>query len=703
MSEKYYAVALRKRINSDRFFEHDDYIFEEVKIETHGRYWIADPFLFEKDGKVYLFYEAFDLISHHGYIAYSLLLDQGTFSEPRIIIKGGHKSFPYIFENKNGIYIMPESCVDYNIKLYKAVYFPDVWKEERILVSDIFSVDTIFLHDKEKLFLLTSEQYQYPRPGKVVSCWVKNRLMEIPNDLKTDPETVRGEVVSEGEEGIRNAGAVFDWKSKTIRPGQDCKNGVYGKGLKFFEVSYIESYMEKLIYEVDCTEMQTHVKFCNEQRILVGTHTYNSSPHYEIIDFSYLDELAPAVALMRVGIKSLRVMYHRYQKMRELIFKVINKVGRIIRSQSSEIYEAIVDEAAPWVFVSYIADSFYHRNDQSYLNRHQNKREVLVISDVFNKLGYNAYFMLYNSNKKLPDREFRLIFGHEPNIQRANEKYKNAKMIYYGVSTYFDFRNKKIKEMTNAFNERFDCQIPERRLVKPHTAIQNSDAVLLIGSKNTIMTYPEEFRGKVTKIHQSTQSCKYLKNVDVSRSKEFFYLASSGNILKGAQAVVEFFSAHPEYELHWIGPIEKDVQNALSCQLTENIHIYGYQKLDSNIVLGLAERCDFMIYPSGVEGGVPGSLLNAMKSGLIPLVTLWAAFDGIEEYGYVMDDANVKSVEKAVIWAMSLTNLEIAARKKACQKFVLENYNLERFAKEFENFMMKEIGMVESEEQNAQN
>ncbi len=686
MYEKMYTVALRKRVDGDRFYHHQDFVFYEAKINTKGRYWIADPFLFEKDNVVYLFYEAYDLIVQRGYIGYSVVNDDGSCSEPHIIIRGGHKSFPYIFENEQGIFIMPESCEDDNIRLFKAKNFPNEWVEYKVLVPDIFGVDSILLKDDTHHYILTSEQYRYPEKNKVMSCWVKNRLFEINDEPTKNFDIVSSKVVAEGEEGTRNAGAFYYDGSILMRPGQNCKNGLYGKGLKFFKVTEIAPYKEEIIYDIDCDEMQKHVVFVNKEKALLGTHTYNASKHYEVIDLSYYNKLVQGTLLLRNIRNVLKFIYRFGKKSIWFSKKVSNKFLRFIHYNDDECYESVVNQESPWIFISYIADPFYHQNDRTYLDKHQNKREALAMAKVFNHLGYNAYFMLHTSNKPIPKKKFKLLFGHEPNIERAKEKYPDANMVFYGVSTYFDYRNNKIKEMTLAFNEVFNAHAIERRLVAPHHAIENAQQILLIGSDRTIETYPEKYREKITKIHQSTQNCRYLKYVDVVGSKDIFYLASSGNILKGLQAVIQFFTKHQEYTLHWVGPVESDVKKAIEDEITPNIVMYGFQDINSNTVLGIMERCDFMIYPSGVEG-VPGSVLNAMKSGLIPLVTPWASFDGIEEYGFVMQDANEAGVESAINWAMNLPLEEIGRRKKACQKFVLENYNLEIFAKEFEDFM----------------
>lgn len=681
-----YSIAIRKRVNDDRFYYHDDFCFKELKINTKGQYWLADPFLFEKDGLTYLFYEAYDLIEQIGCIGYSIIHEDGTASEPKIVIrKKYHLSFPFIFEKDDQIYIMPESCGEKNIRLFKAVSFPEKWEEDNIIVSNIFACDTILIKKDCQNYLLTSHQYLNPPKEKVISCWVRNRLFKIDDTyLKLFEEN--GSVVAEGEEGIRNAGAVFIDEGKLIRPGQNCKEGKYGKGLKFFEIKSIEPYIENLLYEIDADEMRKHLMFDSDSFQLLGTHTYNSSDNYEVIDFSYYKDLKIKTQIARTCIKGLKKGHRGKKKIIALLHKIQKRTHRIVKKNDEDVYELMIGQNAPWVFVSYIADPFYHRGDSKYLDLHQNKREALAMGKVFNALGYNVCFMLYSSDKQIPEHNYKLLFGHEPNVQRAKEKYPKSIMVYYGVSTFYDYRNRKIKTMTESFNKTFHANVPERRLVAPHEAIENADSVLLIGSKNTILTYPEDYREKITKIHQSTQTCNYLRYVEVRGSKEFFYLAGSGNILKGIQPILEFFSKHQEYTLHWIGPVENDVKSAIKSFITPNIIPYGFQDVGSDLVLGLAERCDFLVYPSGVEG-VPGSVLNAMKNGLIPLVTPWSSFDGIENYGFVMNDTNEEDIEEAINWAMSLTKEEIDRRKKACQKFVLKNYNLDRFEREFENYM----------------
>ena len=202
--EKMYRVAIRSKESPDDFFwKHKDYQFIECPIDSKGKYWFADPFLFEKDGITYIFYEALDLVTKLGKIGYSIYNEDGTCSDPKIVIdEKFHMSFPNIFEYNGEIYIMPETCGDWRVRLYKAVKFPDAWEPADILLPDAYACDSIILEEDGKRWLLANEMYHHPPVDSFGSCWVKNVLYEI-NGLTVADGGVK---VAEGDFGIRNAG-----------------------------------------------------------------------------------------------------------------------------------------------------------------------------------------------------------------------------------------------------------------------------------------------------------------------------------------------------------------------------------------------------------------------------------------------------------------------------------------------------------------
>ncbi|MBO5059264.1 MAG: hypothetical protein J6C10_07240 [Prevotella sp.] len=304
-TEKMYSLALRKRENSkDFFWLNDNFQFHRCNIDTGDRYWLADPFLYEKNNTIYLFYEAFDLIERKGKIGYSVMSDDGSkdWSKPHIIIdEPYHLSFPNIFEKNGDIFIMPESCGDYRVKLFRARSFPNHWEsiDTDILLPDIYACDSIIISHKGNDYLLVNEMYHNTPNGLFPSCWVKNRLFKMDNMNITND----GVKVSEGDFGQRNAGKSFEIGNKLYRIGQDCRQSLYGRGLVLFEVGSLEPYVENIIWSKDCNELAKFID-CNQKNI-IGVHTYNYSNNYEVIDYSQM-QLLPTSVIIRRNLRRIK-------------------------------------------------------------------------------------------------------------------------------------------------------------------------------------------------------------------------------------------------------------------------------------------------------------------------------------------------------------------------------------------------------------
>ena len=322
--------------------------------------------------------------------------------------------------------------------------------------------------------------------------------------------------------------------------------------------------------------------------------------------------------------------------------------------------------------------------------------------EVFNSLGYNVYVQDYYSNNSIPQINPQIIIGHEPNMIRASKLYPDAKKIYYATGAYSEHQNNQIKLITDIINKKYNCRIPYRRLVEcsnPRYSILNAykiaDWVLLIGSKFTIATFPKEIQTKITTIHQSSQYTCEIDEMKLSPNNEFFFMGSSGNLLKGVSLLIEYFSEHPELVLNIVGSMEEDVKNALQKKITPNIKLHGFMNVNSVEFIEIVKRCNFIIYPSGSEGGVPGAVLNSMKLGLIPIVTKWSAFDEINDYGYLMEEWDTESIDKGVQWGETLTEKEVIERKKKCSNYVTQTYNINKYKKELEDFLdIKIVGKV---------
>lgn len=377
----------------------------------------------------------------------------------------------------------------------------------------------------------------------------------------------------------------------------------------------------------------------------------------------------------------------------EEIIKYISKVKShflrwIVKLRKRDVYVKESSPNWPWVFVSYIPSAFYARKEQ--LDIHQNQREMLRIVDVITELGYNVYVMDYLSKRELPDIDVKVVFGIDPLFHTGCQKYTNAVMVYYATGAYFLHQNRMVIHLTNEFNMMFNSNIPYRRLVQPHDSCQIADKILLIGSGYTVETYPKEVLHKISIIHQSTQNSKTLDHVEVAKEREFVFMGSGGNALKGIGLLIRYFSVHTDYVLHIIGPMEDDLLRSIGKFTTSNIKFHGFLNVNGDKFLSIVKRCNFLIYPSGSEG-CPGAVLNLMNNGVIPIVSRWASFDEISHYGYMLDSLSIDSIDMAVDWANSLTDDEILRMKKDVKYFTLKTYNIERYTIELRDFLCQTI------------
>lgn len=347
-----------------------------------------------------------------------------------------------------------------------------------------------------------------------------------------------------------------------------------------------------------------------------------------------------------------------------------------------------ISDDAPWALICYIPYVFYYQHKAELMSRHQSHWEMIKIDEVLISLGYNTYHHLFSKTDELPDIDFKLVIGLEPSFCEACHKYPNAKKIYYATGAYVGHQNGMVKKLTVGFNEKYGAQIPYRRTAPENNAAFLAEEILQIGSSYTIDTYPEELRDKITLIHQSSQAVRTIGKIEYAPENEYFFMSSSGNILKGLPQMIECFSKHPDKVLHIVGPIEGDVTEAMG-EIPSNIVFHGFMNVNSDEYLKIIRRCNFTIYPSSSEGGVPGGVLNCMKNGLIPIVSRWSSFDEINDYGYQLADITAACIEKCIVWAEALNSDVVVEMKRKSQSYVSNTYNLENFAREFRQYILE--------------
>lgn len=347
-------------------------------------------------------------------------------------------------------------------------------------------------------------------------------------------------------------------------------------------------------------------------------------------------------------------------------------------------YKKKLNKINKTVIFSYLNTPYWLKNCTKYMISHNNRSESVIIKDIFLEKEFNFISLRFDKkNMWQANKNPEIIFGIEPNFIALSELYPFATKIYYATGAYYEHQNRVIIERTDQLNIFRKSAIPYSRLVIENNAAETADYIFQIGSQATISTYPEHLRKKIFLIRPTTFD--FLK-LDIEKKMRqhskfnFMWIGSNGSVLKGLDLLLLYFKNHLNLHLYVVGNIDIEFSEEFSEELyhSENIHYMGYHRMDDETLNSIASKCTFIIFPSASEG-IPGSVINMMKLGLIPIVSRYAGFDGIDSIGFVVEDLSIKSVEKSINKAMLIQEESLMGRFLECSSFIESNFNIDVF------------------------
>lgn len=186
----------------------------------------ADPFMLQKEGKWYLFYEVWNQNNGLGELACSSSRDLKTWSfEGMVMQEGFHLSYPMVFSHEGRYYMVPETRQAGEIRLFEATDFPLQWKQVAKLASGDYADATPF---------------QYQRRWWMFAVHGVSTLhLFYAEDLK-GPWTLhpKSPLVEENLRISRPAGRVLQHQGKLYRLAQD---GIplYGSRVRMLEITHL--------------------------------------------------------------------------------------------------------------------------------------------------------------------------------------------------------------------------------------------------------------------------------------------------------------------------------------------------------------------------------------------------------------------------------------------------------------------------------
>lgn len=239
-----------------------------VQNEGHKDYWIADPFLYKRGGKCYLFCEKYLRRKSKGVIGVFEINDDLSLNDLGVAIdEPYHISYPHVFEIGNYLYMIPESSGARTIDLYICDSFPLKWRKIKTLENDLYAVDSNTFIKEGQRFLIT---YVYQNRVPFLQVYVFD-------DVNLALELV---CVHEYDDNVgRGAGNIFFEDGVAIRPTQNQKMK-YGESLLFNEMQFSGNvYCENIRHELKVDDIKS-----NGRKRYKRIHTYNSLDELEVVD-----------------------------------------------------------------------------------------------------------------------------------------------------------------------------------------------------------------------------------------------------------------------------------------------------------------------------------------------------------------------------------------------------------------------------------
>ena len=237
-----------------------------------GRFF-ADPFVVTKDEKTICFVEDYHFKEKKGRIAAIEIIDKKNYRILGPVLEEPfHMSFPFVFEYRGDLFMVPETRESNAIRLYKCVEYPLKWEYQKDILSDVKAVDSMLFEYRSRWWLLTnlaaggnsdhgSQLFAYHSENPYSDNWIPH---------EKNPLVFNGTIA-------RNGGLLDAESGQPVRVRQKQGFNAYGAGLTLAQITELtpSTFREREIGQI------TPDFF----RKIRGCHQFHSNGRYTVYDY----------------------------------------------------------------------------------------------------------------------------------------------------------------------------------------------------------------------------------------------------------------------------------------------------------------------------------------------------------------------------------------------------------------------------------
>ena len=208
-----------------------------ISVEAiEGARLVADPFLFQQDDRLHLFFEV-QRFREHGHIQHAWTDDGYTWRlTGEVLSEPFHLSYPQVLEWEGQHWMLPETQGSGEVRLYRALDFPRRWAFVAVLWPEPLADTTAFVHHGQWWMLGTDKQD--PNQHRLRLFWSDN----LSQSWREHPESP---VARDDQRIVRSAGRPITDRGRLWRLAQDGTQRYGGAVLRVpIDELSTESYLE---------------------------------------------------------------------------------------------------------------------------------------------------------------------------------------------------------------------------------------------------------------------------------------------------------------------------------------------------------------------------------------------------------------------------------------------------------------------------
>jgi hypothetical protein len=199
--------------------------------------YYADPFLWQRDGGLWLLVEEFRYFDHRGRLC-AIALDDDLRAGPPVPILPlrNHASFPFLLEIDGTLYLMPETCADLSVDLYECEEFPHRWRRRRHLLRGVDAADSILFEHGGYWWLLTSQRDDPSDGHRYLAIYYADDPLR--DSWHPHPVNRERRYGTEPFGSMRNAGGPIRHGDALLRPVHSSRR-YYGESVSFMQIDVL--------------------------------------------------------------------------------------------------------------------------------------------------------------------------------------------------------------------------------------------------------------------------------------------------------------------------------------------------------------------------------------------------------------------------------------------------------------------------------